>query len=162
MSQCQAWALIPQSSLHLCWTSSLRQIWRCHIFWDVPVSKARPVTSPADRSWTEPRRGGILIHQPTPRQAVINLHAQAKALVLNIYSICIQIRIPKKSTVGAKARAKKLFFSLLNILIGQKCGSSLSSGNGWEWGQCLVLLSETQRIPFSSESTDNGLAGLKT
>lgn len=32
-------------------------------FWDVPVSEARPVTSPADRSWTEPRRGGILIHQ---------------------------------------------------------------------------------------------------
>lgn len=159
MSQCQAWALIPQSSLHLCWTSSLRQIWRCHIFWDVPVSKARPVTSPADRSWTEPRRGGILIHQPTPRQAVINLHAQAKALVLNIYSICIQIRIPKKSTVGAKARAKKLFFFPFKYPYRAEMWLITQF---WKWlgmrsVPCLVM-----RPPFSSESTDNGLAGLKT
>lgn len=62
-------------------------------FWDVPVCTAWPIISRADRSWTGPRGGGILIQQPMHCQAVINLHAEPNALVLNIYSICIQIRM---------------------------------------------------------------------
>lgn len=57
---------------HLMWR------WWCHIFWDVPVCRAWPIISLADRSWTEPRGGGILIHQPMHCQAVINLHAGPK------------------------------------------------------------------------------------
>lgn len=153
LSVCQAQAPIPSRSLHLCWTSSLRQIWWCHIVGcSCRRSQTRHLASRQELDGAQKRRN---TNSPAaPRQAVINLHAQAKALVLNIYAICIQIRIRNKSTVGAKARAKKLFsfFSFLNIL--HRAEMWLIT-QGWEWGHCLVLLCATQRIPFSSESTDN-------
>lgn len=110
LSLCQAWALIPPPSLRPCWTSSSRQIWPCHILGcSCQQSQTCHLSSRQKLDRAQKRRN---TNSPAaPRQAVINLHVQAKALVLNIYSICIQIRIPNKSTVGAKARAKKLFFS---------------------------------------------------
>lgn len=67
-----------------------------------------------------------------------------------MYSICIQIRIPNKSNVKAKAGVKILS---LNILVGLMCGSSAGAmaGNEVSASSCY----KSPQTPSTHQSTDN-------